>query len=78
MKNCTHCKFAEWRRTAGGKFHPCGDGKCGYPYKLPPLPASMYWLFGLGHDPKPSGGHINRRKELENHCAYWQQKEGAQ
>lgn len=67
MKNCTHCKWAEWYRTAADKLHPSGDGMCVYPWKLPPLPQSMYWHGAL----RPSGGAINRRKELTDHCAYF-------
>ena len=67
MKNCTHCKYANWHRTQAGKLHPSGEGKCTFPWKLPPLPASMYWMTG----PSPYGGHINRREELKEHCTYY-------
>ena len=67
MKNCTECKHAKWQRTAAGKQHPSGDGRCGYPYKIPPLPASMYWI--TVHT--PCGGQINRREELKEHCPYF-------
>lgn len=67
MKNCTHCKHADWQRTAAGKLHPSGDGRCMVGYRLPPLPASMYWLT----PPYVMGGHINRRKDLEEHCTYF-------
>ncbi len=68
MKNCTHCKHAEWDRTAAGKLHPSGDGTCGMKklYKLPPLPTSMYWFIL----PALSGGQINRKRELRDHCTY--------
>lgn len=69
MKNCTDCKHAEWKRTASGKLHPSGDGRCRYPYKVPPLPASMRWY--LDRAPAIFGGHINRRKWLSDHCAYY-------
>lgn len=71
MKNCARCKYAEWRRTENGKLHPSGDGKCGYPWELKPLPSSMYWV---GSSPKPVGGWINRRKDFEYHCPYWTQE----
>jgi hypothetical protein len=67
MKNCTDCKWAQWRRTKAGKLHPSGDGSCAYPFKMPPLPQSMYWL----STPKPCGGGINRKQELNDHCAYY-------
>jgi hypothetical protein len=67
MKNCTDCKHALWERTAAGKLHPSGDGKCQYPWKMPELPAALYWL----RRPEPSGGFINRRRDNAEHCAYW-------
>lgn len=67
MKDCTRCKYADWQRTSAGKLHPNGTGWCRYPYKLPPLPQSMYWA----RSPYQSGGGINRRKELPDHCDYW-------
>ena len=69
MKNCTDCKYARWDKTSAGKLHPSGDGMCEYPWKMPKLPEVMYWV--RRSTPKPSGGHINRRKELKNHCVYF-------
>ena len=68
MKTCVNCKYAKWRRTSAGKLHPSGDGLCGYEYKIPPLPQSMYWIC---NSPKPCGGNINRSEELKEHCAYY-------
>ena len=67
--NCVKCKHAVWCRTTAGRLHPSGDGRCEYPWKLPPLPASMYWIFASG--PSPHGGHISRKKELEKDCVYF-------
>jgi len=72
MKNCTHCKYADWQRTKSGALHPSGDGKCTFEYKVPVLPQSMYWL----SDCIPYGGYISRKKELKDHCAYFL-REGA-
>lgn len=72
MKSCTLCKHAEWERTAAGRLHPSGDGICRYEYKLPPTPASMYWI---GTVPKPYEEAINRRAELKEHCTYWARDE---
>lgn len=69
MKNCTGCKYAEWDRDKLGRLHKSGYGKCAYPYKVPPLPASMYWLGKLA--PKPLGGAICRLNDLEEHCPYF-------
>jgi len=67
MKNCTHCKYAKWQRTTKGALHPSGDGRCGFEYKLPPLPACMYWISVQ----IPSGGSINRREDMKDHCVYF-------
>jgi len=72
MKNCTNCKHADWNKTASGRLHPSGDGRCAYPYKMPELPASMYWIRKA---PAPHGGHINRRDDLKDHCAYFTRAE---
>jgi len=71
MKNCTRCKYAEWKKTASGKLHPSGEGRCNYPWKMPKLPQAFYWIFH--GDPIPSGGYINRRKDFEEHCPYYQE-----
>lgn len=73
MKFCLDCQFAKWQKTKGGKLHPSGDGRCLYHWKLPPLPASFYWL--SMNPPAPSGGFINRKQELKEHCPYYCQKE---
>lgn len=67
MKNCNNCKYADWKKTVAGKLHPSGEGKCLYPYKVPPLPASMYWM---NTETTPCGGFINR-KQIWNHCVYF-------
>ena len=72
MKRCNDCKHAEWERTAKGRLHPSGDGKCRYPYKVPPLPACMQWPSMSGKAPSPSFGYINRREELKEHCVYYE------
>lgn len=69
MKNCTHCKYAEWRKTDAGKLHPSGDGRCLFEYKAPPIPAAFY--YASMSPPRLVGGSINRRKELDDHCAYF-------
>ena len=71
MKNCTNCKYAEWKRTEAGRLHPSKDGKCMYPWKLPALPASMHWI----SSPAPCGGYINRGRDNAEHCAYFARAE---
>lgn len=72
MENCTDCKHSEWAKTGAGRLHPSGDGRCKYPWKIPALPAPMYWL---GSAPSPLGGQINRREEMKEHCTYFARKE---
>ena len=76
MKNCTNCKHAEWKRVKSGRLHPSGDGLCKYPWKMPPLPASMHWASISGNPPLPYGGNISRNKELDDHCVYFERKRG--
>jgi len=38
---------------------------------MPKLPQAFYWIFH--GDPIPSGGYINRRKDFEEHCPYYQE-----
>jgi hypothetical protein len=73
MKRCLECKYAEWDKTITGGLHPSGNGKCKYNYCVPVLPQSMYWC---GGDPKTSGGFISRKKELDDHCVYFNIKDG--
>ena len=73
MKNCTDCKYAKWHRTkTTGRLHPSGSGICEYPWKMPKLPASMYWI-GIG-TPAPCGGSISRRTYLKDHCPYYMRR----
>lgn len=74
MKNCTNCKHAEWKKTAAGKLHPSGNGLCKYPWEMPQLPGSMYWI-GL-RAPEPYGGQISRKTELKDHCVYFDDSPG--
>lgn len=69
MKNCIGCKWAVWNKTVAGKNHPSGDGECTFAWRMPPLPASMFWMFDK--KPVPSGGHINRGEELKEDCTYY-------
>lgn len=72
MKNCTDCKYADWHRTAAGRLHPSGDGKCTYEYKLPPLPSCRWWM--SSNPPEPNGGYINRRRNHIDHCPFYARK----
>ena len=59
---CVGCIYAEWDRTASGRLHPGGDGRCAYFSKNPMnirLPAAFHWH--ILSPPVPHGGWINRR-----------------
>ncbi len=71
MKTCKDCKYAEWKRSSNGRLHPDKSGSCNYPYAIPALPQSKYWI---GGQPSPCGGQIERGKDLKDHCIYFQQK----
>jgi hypothetical protein len=35
---CESCRFAKWQRTANGRRHPSGDGRCTWAPPDAPLP----------------------------------------
>lgn len=67
MKNCTNCTYADWKKTAAGKLHPSGDGRCTKVVNIPKLPAAFYFSNKLFI----CGGMINRRQELRDDCVYF-------
>jgi len=69
MKNCNDCKYSEWDKTKIGRLHPSGSGRCTYPFEVPALPQSMYWVGK--NTPHPNGGQINRKHVFENNCVYY-------
>jgi len=53
MKQCLDCVHAQWKRTANGRMHPSGDGKCAHPYTVREnvqaiVPATVRIGFGFG------------------------------
>ena len=73
MKNCTGCKWTEWQLTKAGKLHPSGDGMCTKIVKFPTLPAAFFWLGYNGSGaPSPSGGFINRHRDHDDPCPYYE------
>lgn len=68
MKTCVGCKYADWKKTAAGRLHPSGEGKCRYVIEPVALPAAYRWLYG---NPEPTGGYISRKREFKDHCAMW-------
>ena len=73
MKTCIGCKCADWYRTKAGKLHPSGEGRCTYPWAMPPLPQSMHWV-GRDGSPVPYGGYISRREVSADDCVYYGRK----
>jgi hypothetical protein len=67
VKNCKGCKYAEWKKTTAGRLHPSGEGQCKFPWKIPPLPGAFYWFGPVS----PSGGWIERKSDLKDHCPYY-------
>ena len=74
---CNGCMFADWKRTATGRPHPDGTGRCTYLREHPldlRLPAGFGWGYSGREAPKPTGGYIERREELHRDCEF--KKEG--
>jgi hypothetical protein len=75
---CSTCRFAEWRKTANGRRHPDGSGKCGYLFPTTPLPVciqSSYEYRGcntIADALKRGGRWITWQSELE--CGTWEAK----
>ena len=65
---CMTCQFANWRKTASGKMHPTGEGKCTYALSEMIIPASYYWIGFREKGPMPSGGRIDRRAPFSRRC----------
>lgn len=64
---CLTCRFANWKRTANGRLHPSGDGRCEWVMPEIVMPKSRYWIgFGRGM-PWPAGGQIERNDDKD--CA---------
>lgn len=70
MKSCLYCKFANWDKTAAGKLHPLGGGRCTKEFSIV-VPQAFYFVGGT---PKPAGGWINRKSELKDHCVFYQRE----
>lgn len=66
-ESCLDCKFSVWLRTAGGRLHPSGDGRCTWSMPVIRLPKAKYFL----NNPAPIGGHIDRRKPHLD-CDAWE------
>ena len=73
-QDCSTCQFARWYRTDAGRLHPSGDGRCEFPFRNKfaelKIPAAYYALTV----PSFGGGHISRRKPLDEPCPCYTQK----
>lgn len=68
MNTCVNCRFAAWDRTAKGRLHPDGSGRCTWQMPEIKIPNAMYFHFPL----KPSGGFIDRHDpERYTACPTW-------
>jgi hypothetical protein len=79
MSTCLDCKFADWKRTASGRFHPSGEGMCRHVWEPPPISAAHCFDFGSRNIPRPRWGQIDRKKPYqtsgEGGCKVFQRKE---
>lgn len=64
QNSCLECKYADWKRTANGRLHPSGDGKCMYEVITPKLPKAKSFFY----NPTLLGGEINRKDEFYVDC----------
>lgn len=62
---CDDCAYAKWKRTASGRLHPDKTGRCSFEIPIVVLPAAFYWAT---FSPRPSGGFIDRGRELNREC----------
>ena len=61
---CMTCALADWKRTAAGRLHPDGSGKCLWRMPTITLPKSRYYLgFRENAIPQPHGGGIERNDD---------------
>jgi hypothetical protein len=75
--NCVGCVYARWERTANDRLHPNKQGQCTAleGFSIPSIPAAFYWG-SSDREPKPSGGYIERDKELNRSCS-WRKEDAA-
>jgi hypothetical protein len=73
---CQTCKLAEWDKTANGRRHPNGQGKCGWTVPYIPTPAAFKWgFYGDRTQPMAYGGRIEWRYPVEKCEIYEAQPE---
>lgn len=75
MKNCTNCRWADWKRTKNGRLHPDGTGHCKFPVKVAVLPMAFSYGFGE-RTVRVNGGYIDRNRDFSDHCSFFSRYEG--
>lgn len=73
---CDDCKWADWKRTKNGRFHPDKTGRCAFNWNPPPLPLAFSFTYtGKGDLPRPHGGYIWRGDENTNGCKCFEMRD---
>lgn len=68
---CLTCQHARWDRTASGRLHPSGEGRCWYTIPpMPEIPAAFYWSTLSHTSPSAYGGSISRKHGFETCPCY--------
>ena len=70
---CLTCNLAEWHRTANGRRHPDGQGKCGWKPLHIPTAAVWKWDTHGAKQPRPIWGQIERLRHITV-CETYQEK----
>ena len=68
---CDKCKWANWNRTKNGRLHPDKGGRCTKEIVIPAIPEAFYWINNM--PTKPYGGYIERGRDLQNNCVYYEE-----
>ncbi len=65
---CLTCDRAKWNKTANGRLHPDGKGRCDWTPDPIPTPAAWYWTSysDIRKPPHPHGGGIVRKIKYQH------------
>jgi hypothetical protein len=71
---CLTCKLAEWDKTASGRLHANGIGKCAWKPAHIPTPSVWRWnLINAAKQPIPIGGWLERKRPITS-CETYESK----
>lgn len=74
MSGCLTCKYADWQKTASGRLHPSGDGRCTWKMPEIKIPASMYFgHYAMSRTPSIAGGYISRHRGVIHECPTYEE-----